>query len=405
MKNGYSNTDGLSTRTTAVLLLVSTLTIMAGATISPALPEIETHFSDVPQSKLIVGLLLTIPAAAIALTAPVAGWLSDRMRKKRLLASAILVYAAAGTSGLWLDGLTALLVGRILLGIAVAVIMVTATALIADLYVGEARARLVGWQAAATSFGGVVFLLAGGALAELGWRGPFAVYGVALLLAPLALLWLPETGSGERGSDGTKIKSIEQATIKRTLGVAIIAALAGAAFYLVPTRLPFRLVELGIVGGLWSGGAIGAMVFASGIASLAAKHVAVWSGRAPLVGSAIVLLGAGLAGTGVMLTYPALLLALVTVGVGTGLLQPTLMAMALDTAPEHARGRVAGLMASAMFGGQFASPFISAPIEDSFDLATAFRLIGSIIAAGGTLYLITAIAILRRSTSLPEIAS
>jgi MFS family permease len=403
VKNGLSKNDGLSTRTTAILLLVSTLTIMAGATISPALPEIEAHFRNVPQSKLIVGLLLTIPAAAISLTAPVAGWLSDRMRKKQLLAAAILVYAAAGTSGLWLDGLNALLIGRILLGIAVAVIMVTATALIADLYVGAARARLVGWQAAATSFGGVVFLLSGGALADLGWRGPFAVYAVALLLAPLALIWLPDTRRGEPSSNGTKIKLVEHVKIKRTLGIAAIAALAGAAFYLVPTRLPFRLVELGIVGGLWSGGAIGTMVLASGMASLAAKHGAVRIGRSPLVGTAIVLLGAGLAGSGVMLTYPALLFALVTVGIGTGLLQPTLMAMALDTAPEQARGRVAGLMASAMFGGQFVSPFISAPIEDSFDLATAFRLIGSVIAAGGILYLITAIAGLRRSTFLPEV--
>ena len=43
------------------------------------------------------------------------------------------------------------------------------------------------------SGGGVVFLLAGGALAEISWRGPFAIYGVALPLAVLVALVLPKS--------------------------------------------------------------------------------------------------------------------------------------------------------------------------------------------------------------------
>jgi cyanate permease len=45
---------------------------MVGATIQPVLPQLEKQFADLPYVATLVGLLLTIPAAAIALTAPVA---------------------------------------------------------------------------------------------------------------------------------------------------------------------------------------------------------------------------------------------------------------------------------------------------------------------------------------------
>ena len=53
--------------TTATLLLASTLTVMAGATIAPALPAIAAQYADVPGIPLLVGQLLTLPAGVIAL--------------------------------------------------------------------------------------------------------------------------------------------------------------------------------------------------------------------------------------------------------------------------------------------------------------------------------------------------
>ena len=371
---------------TITLLLVSTLTIMAGATISPALPKLQAHFAAIPQAKLLVELLLTIPAAAIALTAPVAGWLSDRVGRHLLLVAAILLYAAAGTSGLWLDGLPALLFGRVLLGVAVGGVMATATALIGDLFKGPDRARLLGWQAAATSFGGVVFLLAGGALADTGWRGPFAVYAVSLVLAPLAFLFL-RTGSHTAPPIAKLDASGDvELGVPAALGWAALAAFAGAAFYLVPTRLPFRLEEIGAESGLLSGAGVGATVLASGLASLMAGRLAKVMSRPLIVGLGLLLLGLGLVAVGVLGSYVAILLSLAVAGIGTGILQPTLIGLALDATSDGARGRISGLMTSAMFAGQFASPFLSAPIEAHADLASAYRLIGFVCASGGLLF-------------------
>ena len=44
------------------LLTISSLTIMAAATISPGLPRMQAHFADVPEAGLLVRLVLTVVA-------------------------------------------------------------------------------------------------------------------------------------------------------------------------------------------------------------------------------------------------------------------------------------------------------------------------------------------------------
>ncbi len=55
------------------LLMAATLTVMANATISPALPGLQQLFADDPHSALLTRLLVTAPSLSIALLAPLAG--------------------------------------------------------------------------------------------------------------------------------------------------------------------------------------------------------------------------------------------------------------------------------------------------------------------------------------------
>ena len=59
--------------TKITLLVVSSLTVMASATIAPALPAMHAAFSDLPNVDLLVRLVLTIPGLFIVLGAPAAG--------------------------------------------------------------------------------------------------------------------------------------------------------------------------------------------------------------------------------------------------------------------------------------------------------------------------------------------
>lgn len=145
------------------LLAVSTLTVMSGAVIAPALPAMEAYFAEVAHAALLTRLVLTLPGLAIALSAPVAGWVPDRWGRKRLLVAAIVLYGCAGGGGYVLDTLPALLVSRVLLGLGVAALTTAVTTLIADYFEGDVRAAF-------------------------DWRLPFLVYLAAFGLLPFVLV-------------------------------------------------------------------------------------------------------------------------------------------------------------------------------------------------------------------------
>ena len=171
-----SRSNSLSLKLT--LLLTSTLTVMAGATIAPSLPGMEKHFSElgVANAELLVRLVLTFPALFIVIGSPIAGIIIDKFGRKPLLAASVLLYGLAGSSGSYLESLELILVGRALLGFAVAGVMTSATTLITDYFTGQARASFIGLQAAFMGFGGVLFLSLGGRLADLNWHAPFLIY-------------------------------------------------------------------------------------------------------------------------------------------------------------------------------------------------------------------------------------
>ena len=130
------------------------MTVMAGATIAPSLPEMKAAFPDNPSAETLVKLILTIPGLFIAFSAPISGWIIDKFGRIKLLAFALLLYGIAGTSGLYLNTLMEIIVGRILLGIAVGGIMTTAVALIGDYFDGPQRQSFLGVQASIMSLSG-----------------------------------------------------------------------------------------------------------------------------------------------------------------------------------------------------------------------------------------------------------
>lgn len=156
----------------AAILGASSLTVLAGAIVAPALPSIALHFQDHPQSELLVRLIVTLPALAIALTASPMGWAADRLGKKRLLFLALGVYLMAGLSGVWLESLELILAGRFLLGMAVAGIL-TASIFLGQFLSPLAVAPLVR-QKPSTAFLWVGAILCIGALGLISARVPKA---------------------------------------------------------------------------------------------------------------------------------------------------------------------------------------------------------------------------------------
>ncbi len=374
----------------ATLLAVSTLTVMAGATIAPALPAVQAHFAAVPNAGLWVRLVLTLPALLIALGAPLAGWLVDRWGRRRLLLGALLLYGVAGSSGVWLDSIFGILAGRALLGVAVAGVMTSATTLIADYYAGLARARFMGRQAAAMALGGVFFLAGGGLLASLSWRLPFLIYLTSLVLLPLAWVSLPEpkrTAARPRRArlaGETRADAGLQSLLVFLYGIALLGM---AAFYMIPVQLPFYLeAELGASPSA-SGIAIAVSTFFGAVASLAYGRVRGRIGFVAILALVFGLMAVGYLGIGLANRYTGVLVGLAIGGLGTGMLLPNLNVWLTSAVPAVARGRALGGLTTAIFLGQFLSPLATQPLVAWAGVGAAFEIVGGLLAVASLLLL------------------
>ena len=135
-----------SSRHGVILLLAAVMPPMAIISLVPVLPLLLDEFASVKGSEFLVPIAMTVPALCVALFSPVAGWLSDRVGRKNLLVLALVIYAAIGIVPFFLSDLKQIIAARVGLGVAEAIIMTIATALIGDYFTGKER-RTLGWTA------------------------------------------------------------------------------------------------------------------------------------------------------------------------------------------------------------------------------------------------------------------
>jgi MFS family permease len=366
-----------SARLKATLLAASSMTVMSGAIISPALPQIDRYFAEQPD--LWVKLILTMPALMIAVFGAVMGDLSDRFGRKHLLLAALLLYGLAGAAGFWIDSLWLLLASRAVLGVAVAGIMSVSTTLMGDYFEGEERARLMGLQGGVMAMGGVLFFSVGGVLAEWSWRGPFLVYLTGLMLSPFAALVLHEP---ERHLPNARNSApASQIDLSRTGFVYALSLLCMLLFYMIPVQLPFLLEQQSGAGGLARGLAIAVCPVTAAMASFGYRRISALGSFVTVYVLSLTLVAAGFLVIGAAEHYAVIMAGVALSGLGFGLFMPNGSLWLMSITPSRARGRVIGGFSSTLYLGQFVSPLAAAPIVTAFRLEGAFVAVATLSAA------------------------
>lgn len=364
------------------LLCASALTVMAGATIAPTLPQIEQVFAGTPNHELLTRLVLTVPAIFTVVGSPIAGAVVDRYGRKNLLLFGLVFYAVSGTSGLYVDSLFALLAGRAALGLAVACNMTAATTLIADLYSGPERAKALGRQSAFMGAGGIVFLVLGGWLAEIGWRAPFGIYISSLVVLVMVWFAVPEPARPPRRQKGDPSVPWPVWTVLMVMGFVMIGQIA---FYLWPVQLPFFLTERFDASGPAVGLAIGMASGSTALTGMLYGRVRARLGNFGLVGLVYALLGLANILLANATSYPTVLAVLVLGGASIGLMFPHGANWITSVVPEGLRGRAVGLASAAIFSGHFISPFISQPVMQAVGYGPGYQLFGIALLALGAI--------------------
>ncbi len=367
----------------ATLLIASTLTVMSGAIIAPALPQISREFSDVPGVELLSRLVLTLPALFMAILAPLAGYFIDKTGRKTVLLVSLVLYAIAGTSGLYLDTLPAILVGRAFLGIAVGGLITAVITLIGDYFEGEERSRFVGTQAAFAGLGGLIFISSGGVLADVHWRMPFLIYISSLLVLFMAFLSIyeplknnQENADKKQGGEDAIITSVIPPKVFWIYAIAFFSAIV---FYMIPVQMPFMLNSMEGISNTEIGFAIAFVNVASVTTSLNYNRIKRHLSYETIMGLVYVIVFSGFLVISYAQSYVMIIVGISISGLGFGMMMPNINLWLISSAPARMRGRLVGYLNSSLFLGMFLSPVAIQPLIKISTLYNSFLLMGVVM--------------------------
>ena len=381
VNNAMQKTFGLK----ASLMLVTSLTIMSGATIAPSLPEIAREYGDNARSEYLSKLILTVPALAIAVCGTFAGMLVDRFGRKNLLLFGLMLYAVAGISGYFLDDIFLILVGRALLGVSVALVMTIATTLVGDYFVGPERHKFLGYQGGFMALGGMVFVGFGGLLADFHWRFPFLLYLFSLVVLPLAAYYLYEPANKEE-----RLEIREEATPDYPKPIVnliyITVFLYMVVFYMIPVQIPFLLEDIGVKKYLLAGLAIAIGTIAAAVTAFFYQKMRARLHYSKIYAIGFILIGIGYGIVSISHTYLTVISGLIVSGFGVGALMPNANLWLLSVVPEKIRGKAVGKITAALFLGQFFSPILVQPLVKMYNLHLVFGAVGIFTALMGIGY-------------------
>ncbi|HEX5858021.1 MAG TPA: MFS transporter [Microbacterium sp.] len=344
----------------AVLLLAgSCMPVLGSVLITPVLPQLSAHFADVPGAAILVPMIVAIPALMIAIFAPFAGQIVDRLGRKNLLIVAMFAYALVGTAPAWLEALPLILFSRVLVGVCEAAIMTVCTTLIVD-YFHEPRRRnkYLGLQTVATTVAATVFIALGGALGVGGWHTPFWVYAISIVIAvPMIFsLWEPQAAP----DDTIAAQKVKVPVPWRRIAVPLLVTLFGGfTFYVIIIEASYLVVGTGV-----SANDTAQIGLVAGVASLATAIGGFLFSRLANIRPGQLLPAAfGLQAVGMLLIWvipglPGVIAGAVIASFGAGLLLPSLLTWVVAATHFEDRGRVTGWWTAAFFLGQFLTPIL-----------------------------------------------
>jgi MFS transporter, DHA1 family, tetracycline resistance protein len=343
-------------RPLGVIVLIVLVDLLGFTLVMPLLGPFAAHYQF---SAWQIGLLFSAYPICQLIAGPILGRLSDRYGRRP-----VLIFSQAGTAlsflilGLSRD-FSVMLLARLLDGASGGNILV-AQAYVADVTVPEDRARGMGLIGMAFGLGFVLGPLLGGVLLKLpigdDWRLrlPFLVAaGFSTLAWVLVLTRLPESlPQGETAREAARVPSwqgivdtISAPAVGRLILIGFLAVLAFAAFegtfaLFLLRRLKwkegdasFAFAGIGFLSAVVQGGLI--------------RRLVPRFGEARLIVTGLVLAACGFAGIALVKNTPELAGSMMLLGIGQGLLSPSVSGLLSRITPMNRQGTVFGTLTSA----------------------------------------------------------
>ena len=368
----------ISKLTKLTLLLIAMTTMMSNVAIITALPHLKDSFSHVENIELLSRLMITLPSLSIAFLAPLLGHLIHRIGKYHSVIAALFLFGTFGSSGLYLDNIEMILLSRLIFGVTIAVLMIVSTSLVGDYFQGESRHKFMGVQSAFVSIGGVFFVLGGGILSDIDWRYSFGIYLIGYMLIPFVIKFLNEKTVILHDEAEVDFNS-------NLMGIYILAFLLMIVFYILPTQMPFLIINHFGASSTMAGGIIAMAFLSNGIGALSFSKLKKRFSHEVIYMLGMVIISIGFILIGLVRDVNLFFLTSSIMGFGGGLLITNISVWMLSRAHHTKRVKSSGYLTSALFLGQFFSPIIFHPAVSYFGVQDFFIASGVFLAVVVTL--------------------
>ena len=339
------------------------------------LPRLATDFqrSAGAAGQVIVGF-----AVAYGLMQLVFGPLADRYGKQRILTLAVACCALAAAASALASDFDALVILRIVWGMAAAGVIPLAMAWIGDAVPYERRQATLATLSLGTLTGMVAGQVLGGVFADtaLGWRGAFISLAGAYLVVGAMLFHRMVRSSDEAHTAGGSARSGQIGLVLGTpwarlvlLAVSLEGMLLLAPLSYLPTFLHGALgLSLTAASGVAALFALGGLVYV-----IFAQRIVRSLGEARMVIAGGLIIGAGCLLLWITAHWLTACVAALATGFGTSLLHSTLQTQATQMAPT-ARGTSVALFAFFLFGSQALGVFVFGWVLDHFGSEFVFLM-------------------------------
>lgn len=354
------------TLTLVALSGVPFVMVLGNSMLIPVLPDIKESLN---LSQFKVSLLITLFSIPAGITIPFAGFLSDRIGRKKIIAPALLLYGLGGiTAGLAAASFKDLayliiLGGRILQGIGAAGTAPIAMALAGDLFTGKERSTALGILESANGLGKVVSPILGSLLGLIAWYAVFFFFPLVVIPVVLGLWFLIKEPQANRQAQSINqyFHSIARVFEKKS-AMLLTSFLSGSMVLLILFGVLFFLSEhletAFNLNGVRKGTALAIPVLfmctASYITGRIIKRRTFLMKWLVVAGTALI--GGALALTGFYQTTYLFFAAISLAGIGTGITLPCLNTIITSAVALERRGLVTSLYGSVRFWGVAAGP-------------------------------------------------
>ena len=367
---------------------------LAQTVFTPALATVAAHFGGGTGGALSAQSIATMASVGVMVGGPLVGLLSERIGVRRTLFLSLAIYAFAGSAGLFLNGITPLLISRLIQGVGSAGISITTAAMVGDrLAAGAERSRILGYQGAFLAAAGFLSLLISGQATEiLGWRAPFALFLTALPMLALAMASLER----DPAPIAVRVEAETRETLLSLWPIYLAVILIYTAGYTIYLQLSFVLA-----GDHVTSPALQSRVFAVGtaihfIGGLLYGRILGWLGQRWLLFATLLCMAASDLIVGFTSNLGLIVIASGLAGLGGGNMVIYVNNLILDRAPAALRGKALGFMVTAMYIGDFLNPWVVTPLRLAIGNHNAFTVIGLAVLIGAV-----TVAALQRSGPPP----